>query len=196
VLERVRQTFLDDPVRGEVDRGRERDGIAVDVEAYRQPGSCYVVHERVEPVEPRLRRELDAVAVAAHSSQHAPHLCEGGAPRAFDTAERVSVFFQRVWELVPHCADLQDHHADGVRDDVVELARNACALLGHGDPSRRLSFALGEDRPHLRRLSVPLGEGRAHLRRLGLLGTLAQGVARDPRDHEPEWNEDEVAGRL
>ena len=39
-------------------------------------------------------------------------------------------------------------------------------------------------------------ERRAHFRRFGLLGTLTQRVARDPGDHEPEGNEDEVADRL
>ena len=40
-------------------------------------------------------------------------------------------------------------------DDVVKLARDPRALLGHGDPCRRLLF--------------PLGQGCAHLGRLGLL---------------------------
>ena len=83
---------------------------------------------------------------------------------------------------MPDGADLEHHHAHGVGDDVVELARDPRALLG--------------DRDARRCLSLPLGEGRAHLRRFGLLGTLAQGVAGDPGDHEPEGNEDEVAGRL
>ena len=93
-------------------------------------------------------------------------------------------------------ADLEHHHAHGMGDDVVELARDPRALLGHRDSCGGLSLALGERRAHLRRLSLALGKGRAHLRRLGLFGTLAQGVAGDPGDHEPEGNEDEVAGRL
>ena len=35
-------------------------------------------------------------------------------------------------------ADLQHHHADRVRDDVVQLARDPRALLGDRDPRRRL----------------------------------------------------------
>jgi hypothetical protein len=54
---------------------------------------------------------------------------------------------------------LEDHHADGVRDDVVELARDPCPLFGHRDPRGRVPLQLGRD--------------RAHLRLLGLLGTLA-----------------------
>ena len=86
-----------------------------------------------------------------------------------------------VGQLVPHGADLEDHHADGVGDDVVELARDPRALLRHRDPRRGLT--------------LPLGLGRACLRRLGLLGSLAQRVAGEPGDPEPERDEDEVAGR-
>ena len=73
---------------------------------------------------------------------------------------------------MPDGADLEHHHADGVGDDVVELARDPRALLGHRDARRRLP--------------LPLGLRRAHLRRFGLLGSLAQGEARDPADREHE----------
>jgi hypothetical protein len=81
---------------------------------------------------------------------------------------------------VPDGADLKHHHADGVRDDVVELACDSRALFCYRD-------ACG-------RLALTLGLGRAFFRRFGLLGTLTQGVARDPGDDEPEGDEDEVAG--
>ena len=41
---------------------------------------------------------------------------------------------------------LEHHHAHGVADDVVELACDAGALIGHRDACRRLSLALGERR--------------------------------------------------
>ena len=99
-------------------------------------------------------------------------------------------------KLVSHGADLEHHHAHGMGDDVMELARDSRPLLGHRDPCGGLSLPLGERRAHLRRLSLALGKLRPHLRGLGLLGTRTQGVAGDPGDHEPEGNEDEVAGRL
>ena len=101
------------------------------------------------------------------------------APGPLDASERIAVLGQRVRELVPDGADLEHHHADGVGDDVVELAGDPCTLLCHRDACGRLALALGL--------------GRALFRRFGLLGTLTQGVARDPGDHEPEGNEDEVA---
>ena len=83
---------------------------------------------------------------------------------------------------MPDGPDLEDHHADGVRDDVVELARDPCPLFGHRDPRGRIP--------------LHFGRARAHLRRLGLLGTLADGKARDPAHRELDGDEDELAGRV
>ena len=83
---------------------------------------------------------------------------------------------------MPDGADLQHHHADGVGDDVVQLAGDPRALLGDRDPRRRLA--------------LPLGLGGAQLRRLGLLGPLAQGEAGEPGDREQDRDEDELAGRV
>ena len=80
---------------------------------------------------------------------------------------------------MPDGADLEHHHADGVGDDVVELAGDPRALLRNRDTRGRLALALGPD--------------RALFRRFGLLGPLTQGPARDPGDHEPEGDEYEVA---
>ncbi len=82
---------------------------------------------------------------------------------------------------MPDGPDLEHHHADRMGDDVVQLARDPRSLLCHRDTCSRLALALG-----LR---------RAHLGRLGLLGALAQRVAREPADPELERNEDELAGR-
>ena len=94
--------------------------------------------------------------------------------------ERLPSSVERVGQPVPDGADLQHHHAHGVGDDVVQLARDPRALLGDRDPRRRLALALGL--------------GRAHLRRLGLLGPLAQGEAGEPADPEQQRDEDELAG--
>ena len=121
---------------------------------------------------------------------------ERGAARLLDSPERVPVLVEGPRQLVPDGSDLEHHHAHRVGDDVVELARDPRALLGDRDPRGGLTLPLRERRAHQRGLALPLREGRAHLRRLGLLGALAQGVAGDPGDHEPEGDEDEVAGRL
>ena len=87
-----------------------------------------------------------------------------------DAAERIAVLGERVGELVPDRADLEHHHADGVGDDVVQLARDPRTLLRHRDPRGRVP--------------LPFGLGRAQLRRLRLLGPLAHGKAREPADAE------------
>ncbi len=80
---------------------------------------------------------------------------------------------------MPDGADLEDHHADGVGDDVVELARDAGALLGHGEAGGRLPLALGVVRPDLRRL--------------GPLDALAHGEAGEPADREQQRGEEQLA---
>ena len=181
VLERVGQAFLDDAIGGEVDRPREREGLAVDVQPDGKAGAADLLQQRVEAVEARLGRELDVVAVAAHRAEQAAHLGERRAAGLLDAVERIRVLGERLGKLVPDGADLEHHHADGVGDDVVELARDPRALLGDGDARRRLA--------------LPLGLRRACLRGLGLLGALAQGEAGEPADREQERDEDELAGR-
>ena len=66
-----------------------------------------------------------------------------------DAPERIAVFLERSRELVPDGPDLEHHHAHGVGDDVVQLARDPRALLGHRDPRGGLSLALGMDGAHL-----------------------------------------------
>ena len=107
---------------------------------------------------------------SSHRAEQPAHLGERRAAGLLDAAERLLVLVERGGQLVPDRADLQDHDADRVGDDVVELARDPRALLGDGDAGRRLALALGL--------------GRALLGRLGLLGALAQRVAREPGDRE------------
>jgi hypothetical protein len=128
------------------------------VQLHRKPGVDHVFHERVEGIEPRLRAECDTAAVAAHRSEQAAHPRERRAPGLLDAPERLPVVLEGVRELVSHGADLEHHHAHGMGDDVMKLAGDPRALLGHRDPCGGLSLALGEHRAHLRRLSFSLGK--------------------------------------
>ena len=83
---------------------------------------------------------------------------------------------------MPDGADLEHHHADGVGDDVVQLARDPRALLCHRDARGRLT--------------LPFGPHGARLRRLGLLRSLAQSEACGPGDPELDGDEDELCGRV
>ena len=78
-----------------------------------------------------------------------------------------------------HRPDLEDHDADGVGHDVVQLPRDPRPFLGDGDPGRALPFALG-----------PRG---ALLGGLRLLGPLVQGEPDQPADREEHRDEEQVA---
>jgi hypothetical protein len=164
VLECVGQAFLHDSIGGEVDRAREREGVAVDVQPDWKPGAAHLFQQRVEPVDTRMGREFEAIAVAAHRPEQAAHLGKGSAAGLLDASKGIPVLREHIRELVPNGADLEHHDADGVSDDVVELARDPRPLLG--------------DRDARRCLPLLLGLGRAYFGRLGLLGPLAQRVAR------------------
>ena len=171
VLERVGQALLDDPVGGEVERARQRDGLAVDVQPHRQAGAA----EPRRAAASRLSRpgwgaSSSVLAVAAHRAEQAAHLGERRAAGPLDAPQRLLVLAERVGQLVADGADLEHHHADGVGDDVVQLARDPRALLGDRDARRGLALALGVR--------------RALLRRLGLRGALAQREAGEPGDRE------------
>ena len=133
VLERVGETLLHNPIRGEVDPWRERETLPGEVQLDGQPGAADLLDQRVEAVKAGLRRELDAIAVTAHHTEQTAHLRQCAAPGLLDTPEGIAILGHRVGELVPDSADLQHHHADGVRDDVVQLARDPHPLLSHGD---------------------------------------------------------------
>ena len=83
---------------------------------------------------------------------------------------------------MPDDADLEHHHADGVGDDVVQLARDPRPLLGDGDAGGGLP--------------LPLGLRRANLGRLCLLLARLERVSRQPADPEQKRDEDELAGRV
>ena len=178
VPERVRQALLHDPVGGEVERTRERGRLAVDAQPHGQARPADLREQGVEAVEAGLGDELELVAVAAHGPEESAHLGERCAPGLLDALERVAVLCERGGKLVPHGADLEHHHAHRVGDDVVELARDARALLRDGDAGGGLA--------------LPLGLDGAPLRRLCLLGALVHGEAREPADREQERHEEQL----
>jgi len=82
---------------------------------------------------------------------------------------------------VPDGSDLEDHHADRVGDDVVQLARDPCPFLGDSDAGSRLA--------------LPFCPHGTCLRRLSLLRSGAQSEAHGPGDPELDGNKDELCGR-
>ena len=73
VLDRVGQRLLDHPVGGQLDAGRQRTRLPGHGQLDRHPGVAHPLHQRVQPVEARLRRQVGVAgrvgAVAVHGEQ-------------------------------------------------------------------------------------------------------------------------------
>ena len=67
---------------------------------------------------------------------------ERGPARLLDGLQRLALALLILTEQSAHGGRLNRHDADGVADDVVQLARDACALLGNGGARLYLSFQL------------------------------------------------------
>ena len=103
------------------------------MQPHRESGASDVLQQRVKTVEPRLGSELGAFSVFTHRVQQMTHLCQCVAPRLLNARQGFAILGQRGGEPMPDGPDLEHHHADGVGDDVVQLARDPGPLLGHRD---------------------------------------------------------------
>ena len=182
VLERVRQALLHDPVGGEVDRpAAARPARPRRARARAGPRGRPRRRARRGRRGPAAGASSSVVAVAAHRAEQAAHLGERRAAGPLDAPQRLRVLGQLAGQLVADGADLEHHHADRVRDDVVQLARDPGALLGDRDAGRRVALPLGL-RSRAPRPPRPARRARA-------------ARARQPADREQERDEDELAGR-
>ena len=89
-----------------------------------------------------LRLELLAVVVAPQHPEQPARLDERLAPGLLDRGERLARRRLLGAEGVALGAGLDDHHADVVGHEVVQLARDAGALLGHRLVGAQLVLAL------------------------------------------------------
>jgi hypothetical protein len=181
VLERVGQRLLDDPVRREVDAGGHGPSLAEHAHLDRQPGRARAFDQGVELGQRRLRRKRARLALAAvQQAEQAAHLDQRGAARVLDLRGGLRGAVGIAVDDPPRAAGLDDHHRDAVRDDVVHLARDPPALLGHRPLRVGLVRLLGADRG----LVQLLGEQRAGAHR----------AAAQPRDQHDGAREHVVAG--
>ena len=170
VLERVRERFLDDPVRGEIEPGAERFRRAVDVDLDREPGAAVVLDERAEV---RQGRALGGVRL--DRSEQPAHLCERLPPGTGNRAQRLDRAAGLSLEREPRRAGLDRHHADRVRDHVVQLAGDSQAL---GRPCGAVSLLA---------LALQLRRALAQLERLVLAPP--QCLADEPRTDADDGDE-------
>jgi hypothetical protein len=178
VLDRVRQPFLDEPVGGEVDAGRQCLGLSLDAQLDRQAPLPRVSDELVEVLEARLRCERRRFLGPAQDADHLAHLGKSFAACLLDDHQRCS-FLLLVRSQEAACRRrLHGHHADAVPDDVVELACDPRSLLRDREPGA-------------------LNPLRADSALVGLFGfpvLPAEGEPDPPSDREEDAADDEVAG--
>ena len=160
VFERVRQTFLDDPVRGHVQTGRQVVDLALDRQIDRKPGRAHAGDQILDSAQARLRRQRGAVVVKSQHAEHPSHLLQRLAAGALDRAERLARGALAVAQHAPRPARLQQHDADRVRDDVVQLARDPRPLLGDRCMGSLVGLALDLIRATLQRALA--GTAAAH----------------------------------
>ena len=143
VLQRVGQPLLHDAIRREVDRRRERKG---------RPSTCNGRRRPARPTSSTSASRCSRPGCGASSTSSPSRRIAPSRRRISASAVRPvsstpwsasASSAERFGKLVTDGTDLKHHHADGVGDDVVELAGDACALLRDRDPRRRISLPLG-----------------------------------------------------
>jgi hypothetical protein len=142
VLDRVRQAFLYEPVRGHVDSRRKLHRLAFDQQLDGQAGLARLGDELVDLLEARLGGERGRLFGPAEDADHSPHLGERLAPGLLDDEQRLELLLLVGPEQAAHGRCLHGHHADAVPDDVVELARDPRPLIGNGEHGLLLALLL------------------------------------------------------
>jgi hypothetical protein len=173
VLDRVGQRLLDHAKGGELGAGGQRPSLAALRERDRQAGVAGLLDELAEPVE---RRCLGAVRAGLQHPEQRVHLGQRGRSGPADPHRRLLCPLGVDRQDPSGAAGPHDHDADAVRHDVVHLARDPAALVGH----RLLRVELALLRGARRRL-VQLG-GESHARPHGAAAQPAQ--QRDRRREE------------
>ena len=182
MLDRVGETFLDEPVCGQVDSRRQLGGLALDLDLDGQSGLARLSHEPVEMLEARLRSQCGRFFGPAQNSDEPPHLGQRLAARLLDDLERLALLFLVGLQPAPDRARLDGHHAHAVPDDVVQLASDPCAFLGDRGPCLFLLFTL--------QLLGPL------LRGPSLLELPTDGERSKPEDAEEQGDAEEITRAL
>ena len=109
------------------------DGVALDAAArVGRPASRVCSTSFVDVLEARLRRERRRLLGPPQDADEPAHLGERRAPGLLDGEQRLALALLVVAQQPAHGRGLDGHDAHRVADDVVQLARDARALLGDG----------------------------------------------------------------
>ena len=146
VLEHVRQRLLDDAVDRELDAAGQRLRLADHLQSHRQSGVAVARDQLVELGERRLRARLAPSARARAAARGSAAARPGSARRWSRRGRACRRHVGRGAQHVARAAHADQHHADRVGDDVVQLAGDRRPLLVDGDPGQLLALALGVGR--------------------------------------------------
>ena len=179
----VRERLLEDPVRAEVDAGRQRRHGALERERHGRPGGAGRLHELVQAREARLRvaRRL-CLRVLAEDAEQPAHLRQRVARGLADRLEVRAALLRQALDRQAGALGLDGDRRDVVSDDVVQVAGDACALAHRGLVLQRVDHRL----PRL----VALGERLA-----ALAARVAERCRRDDDHQEQHAGEAGVRAR-
>ena len=165
MAQRVGERLLDDSVGGDVDPRRERTGSPSTRRSTGRPARAHLVDQRLDVGETRLgHHRLLLAVIAAQDAEQPADLGERLAAGRLDRFERRPCGLGLAVEHPAPRRGLDDHDADAVGDDVVQLARDPCPLLRHRAPGLLFALPLELIRPLLQldHLDRPAAERIAH----------------------------------
>ena len=151
VLAGVGQRLLHDAVGGQGQPAGQRCGHPLHGERDRQPGGPGLLQQLAELADARQRDHAGTAVIAAQHAEHAAHLGQRLPPGAGDVAQRLPGPFRRAVQGVGRPVGLHDHHADVVRDHVVQFAGDPGPLGRRGDLRLRVPFPFQPGGPVLQR---------------------------------------------
>ena len=146
-----------------------------------QPGRPYLCEQAVQTFEPRHRVVSRALALA-QDAQHAPHVTQRLTARPGDHVERRPRLLRPPVDGTAAATGLDHDHAHVVRDDVVQLARDALSFLDDRPTRPCLPLAFLALRPLLERGRVEPADPR--------------GVTEEPGHAQDELRLDEALERF
>ncbi len=134
------------------------------MEPYVEPRGADVAGQGLQVVQPGVRRSSTRSSPSRSAPSSRRISARAVAAGLLDVPQRL-VLLATGRQPVPDSSDLENHHADGVGDDVVELAGHPGSLLGHRQPGGRLAFLLGAQRALLGGLRLLVALAQAEARR-------------------------------
>ena len=142
MLQRVRERLLHDPVRGQVDAGRQRSGLPLDRDGHRQTCVAHSLHQMIEVLHAGSRLAVLIVRLVHEQIQQSAQLLEAGTPGRVDGFQSPACRCDVGVEHSIGGLRLEHDHRKTVGDEVVQLSSDARALMGDRGTTGHLPVVL------------------------------------------------------